>query len=124
MPFCVLRRNSRWTPKMAGKPFFAKRRHQTVKIPWGQKFCQNCSISHRFLDECILVFNAEIQDGCKKWWENDFGCCIESQTIWPYANSAPVKSAPRKKYSGQIGSLGNDTLVKSAPGYLNAYKSE
>ena len=33
----------------------------------------NHSISHRFQDKCIFVFYAEIQDGCKKWQEKNFG---------------------------------------------------
>ena len=31
----------------------------------------NCSISLRFQDKNIFVFNAEIQDGPPKWWGND-----------------------------------------------------
>ena len=32
----------------------------------GQKFCQNRSISFRFEDKLVFVFNAEIQDGRQK----------------------------------------------------------
>ena len=38
----------------------------------GQKFRRNCSISLRFQDKRVFVFNAEIQDGRQKWQENDF----------------------------------------------------
>ena len=39
----------------------------------GQKFCQKGSISLCFRDKHIFTFNTEIQDGCQKWQENDFG---------------------------------------------------
>ena len=38
----------------------------------GQKFRQNRSISLCFPDKQVFAFNAEIQDGCQKWRENDF----------------------------------------------------
>ena len=42
------------------------------RYPAGKKFHQNCSISLRFQDKHVFVFNVEIQDGCQKWQENDF----------------------------------------------------
>ena len=42
------------------------------RYPMGQKFHRNRSISHRFRDKCVFAFNAEIQDGHQKWWENNF----------------------------------------------------
>ena len=33
--FCVLCRNLRWPPKMAGKPIFGKNSQMTLQIPWG-----------------------------------------------------------------------------------------
>ena len=52
---------------------------------WVQNFVRNCSISHCFQDKCASVLYAEIQDGCKKWWESDF--CEKSPvdsacTLW------------------------------------------
>ena len=38
----------------------------------GPKFCRNGSISHRFRDKCILVFNSEIADSPQKGRENVF----------------------------------------------------
>ena len=70
MRFCVLHRNSRWPPKMAGKRFLEILASR-LQIPWGQKFHRNCSIAHHFRDKCVFVFYAEIQDGHKKWQEND-----------------------------------------------------
>ena len=42
-------------------------------LPGGKKFRPNRCISHRFPDECVFTFYAEIQDGRQKWQENDFG---------------------------------------------------
>ena len=42
------------------------------RYPMGQKFRRNRSISHGFQDKHVFAFYAEIQDGCQKWWENDF----------------------------------------------------
>ena len=38
----------------------------------GEKFLQNHSISLRFQDKHIFLFNTEIQDGRQKWRENVF----------------------------------------------------
>ena len=51
----------------------------------GQKFRRNRSISLCYRDKHIFAFNAEIQDGRQKWWENDF--CKKSpvdsaDTLW------------------------------------------
>ena len=37
MRLCVLHRNSRWSPKMAGKRFLEKTRQLTLEIPWRSK---------------------------------------------------------------------------------------
>ena len=39
----------------------------------GKIFRQNHSTSLHFRVKCIFVFYTEIQDGCHKWRENDFG---------------------------------------------------
>ena len=39
---------------------------------WVKKIRRNRSVSHRFRDKCVFAFYAEIQDGCQKWWENNF----------------------------------------------------
>ena len=57
---------------MAGKQFLGKVVSRVSKYPAGQKFHQNRSISLRFRDKHVFVFNAKIQDGCQKWQENDF----------------------------------------------------
>ena len=50
-----------------------------------QKFHRNQSISLGFRNKRVFAFNAEIQDGCQKWRENDF--CEKSpvdfhDTLW------------------------------------------
>ena len=42
------------------------------RYPAGQTFRRNRSISLRFQDKRVFVFDAEIQDGRQKWRENDF----------------------------------------------------
>ena len=71
MSFCILCRNSRWLPKMAGKQFWGKVASTLYRYPVGQKFCRNHSISYCFRDKCVFAFYAVIQDGCQ--WENDLG---------------------------------------------------
>ena len=39
--------------------------------PVGQKFRRNRSILFHFRNKHFFTFNAEIQDGCQKWQEND-----------------------------------------------------
>ena len=70
--FCILRRNSNWPPKVAGKRFLRKVTSRLCRYPACQKFCRNRSISLRFQDKRIFVFNTEIQDGSQKWRENIF----------------------------------------------------
>ena len=72
MRFCILRRNSRWQLKVAGKRFLFKVPSRLFIYPASQKFHRNRSISHRFRDKCAFAFYAEIQDGNQKWWESDF----------------------------------------------------
>ena len=52
---CILRRNLRWLPKLAGKQFLIKVVSRLCINPAGQKFHQNCSIPHRFRDKCFCV---------------------------------------------------------------------
>ena len=59
--FCILCRNSRWMPKMAG--FLRKVTSRLCRHHGGQKCHRNHSTSHRFRDKCIFVFYTEIQDG-------------------------------------------------------------
>ena len=73
--FCVLRRNSRWPPKVSGKQFWGKVPNRLCRYPVGQKFRRNRSISLRFRDKCIFVFNTEIQDGRQKWRGKGFFFC-------------------------------------------------
>ena len=60
--------------KMASKrkTIFQKIATRLCRYPTGQKFCQNRCISLCFQDKWVFVFDAEIQDGCQKWHENDF----------------------------------------------------
>ena len=74
--FCILRRNSRWPPKLAGKRFLRKLASRLCRYPAAQKFRQNRSISLRFRNKRIFVFNTEIQDGRQKGQENVFFCEI------------------------------------------------
>ena len=60
--FCVLCRNSKWPPKVAGKRFLVKIASRLCR------FCGNCSISLHFRDKWIFVLYAGIQ----KWRENNF----------------------------------------------------
>ena len=68
--FCVLRRNSRWPPQMAGKPFLEKVVSRICRFPKGQKFCRDHSILYHYRDKCVFVFYAEI--GRQKMSGNDF----------------------------------------------------
>ena len=43
-----------------------------ASYPVGQKFCRNRSISLHFRNKRVFAFNAEIQNGCQKYLENDF----------------------------------------------------
>ena len=56
MRFCILCRNSRWPPKVAGKRFLLQVASRLFIYPAGQK----------------CTFHAEIQDGLQKWQESDF----------------------------------------------------
>ena len=55
--FCILRRNSRWPPKVAGKRFLQKVASRLYKYHVGQKFSRNCSISLCFRDKCVFAFS-------------------------------------------------------------------
>ena len=57
MCFYILRRDSRWTPKVAGKRFLGKAINRLHRYAAGQKFLRNPSISFRFRGKtrfCIL----------------------------------------------------------------------
>ena len=66
MHFCILHRNSRWPPKMAGKRFSVKNASTFCRYPVGQKFRRNHYIPHYLRDKGALVSYAEIQDGHQK----------------------------------------------------------
>ena len=71
--------------KSGGKTIFAKSCSRLCSYPVGQKFRRNRSISLRFWNKWVFVFNAETQDGRQKWWENNF--CEKSpvdcaDTLW------------------------------------------
>ena len=51
--------------KWPGKTFLVKVVSRLANYPACQKFRRNCSISLRFRDKQVFVFNAEIQDGPK-----------------------------------------------------------
>ena len=57
---------------MAAKRFLQRVTSRLRRHPVDQKFRRNRSISLRYQDKCVFAFNAEIQDGRQKWWENDF----------------------------------------------------
>ena len=59
--------------KSGGKTVFAKKRQYTLQIPRGSKI----SLKYLYLapfpkEKHVFAFNAEIQDGCQKWLENNF----------------------------------------------------
>ena len=54
------------------KVFLVKLDSRLATYAASQKFCRNRSISLRFRDKRVFVFNTEIQDGRQKWWENYF----------------------------------------------------
>ena len=73
MCLCVLQRNSKWLPKVAGKRFLEKVASQLWGYPpRDKKFQRNHSISHHFQDKGVFPFYAEIQDSHQKWWQTDF----------------------------------------------------
>ena len=72
MGFCVLRRNSRWPPKVVGKHFFQIVASRLGLYPVGKKFRRNRSISFCFQDKRVFAFYTKIQDDRQKWRENDF----------------------------------------------------
>ena len=50
-----------------------------------QKFCRNRSILLCFRDKRVFAFTADIQDGCQKWRENNFGEKLpvdSADTLW------------------------------------------
>ena len=61
--------NSRWPPKVAGKRFLQNVANILCRYPAGRR---KRSVSFRFRDKCIFVFNTEIQDGRQKWRESIF----------------------------------------------------
>ena len=60
-------------PKWQENNFWVKLPVDFADTLRGNKFCQNRSISHCFLDKCVFAFYTEIQDGLQKWPENDLG---------------------------------------------------
>ena len=57
--FCILRRNLRWPPKIAGKQVLRKSPVDSVDTRGGaHKFLRNISISHHFRGKCILRRNS------------------------------------------------------------------
>ena len=71
MRFCILSRNSRWPPKVAGKRFLLKVAIRLFIYPAGPKFCrivQTCTVS----EISVFTSHTEIQDGRQKWQESDF----------------------------------------------------
>ena len=70
--FLRLTQKFKMAPKSGRKTIFLKIASRLWRYPVGQKFRQNCSISLRFQDKQVFVFNAEIQDGCQKWQEKYF----------------------------------------------------
>ena len=69
---CVLRRNSRWPPKVVGKQFFTKSRQLTADIRRVKNFVEIAPSRSISEINTFFVFNTEIQDGRQKWWENFF----------------------------------------------------
>ena len=70
--FLRLTQKFKTAAKSGRKTIFWKIASRLCRYPVGQTFCRNRSISLRFQDKQVFVFNAEIQDGCQKWQENDF----------------------------------------------------
>ena len=69
--FFVLRRNSRWPPKMAGKRFWGKSPVDSAYTLWVENFVEitlSCIVS----EISVFAFYTEIQDGCQKWRKSDF----------------------------------------------------
>ena len=58
MCFGLLHRNSRYLSKMVGKRVLEKV-SDTLQVK-------------NFQDKYVLLLNAVIQDGCRKWWESDY----------------------------------------------------
>ena len=52
--FCILRRNSRWPPKVEGKQFSGEVTSRLYRYPADKKFGQNHSISLRFRDKHVF----------------------------------------------------------------------
>ena len=71
MHFCILRRNSRWPPKVAGKRFLLKVASRLFIYPVGPKF-RRIALSCTVSEISVFTFHAEIQDGRQKWRESDF----------------------------------------------------
>ena len=71
--------------KSGRKTIFRKIASRLCRYAVGQKFRRNPSISLRFQNKQVFVFNTEIQDGHQKWRENNF--CEKSpvdfaDTLW------------------------------------------
>ena len=58
--------------KSGGEMFLRKVTSRLHRFPADQKCRRNRSVSLRFRDKRVFAFNAEIQDGCQKWMENNF----------------------------------------------------
>ena len=65
----------------------------------GQNFRQNHSISLRFRDKRLFVFNAEIQDGRQKWRENNFGETLPVDSTETLQVKIIVEIAPSQSVS-------------------------
>ena len=70
--FLCLTQKFKMASKSSRKTIFQKIASRLCRYPADQKFHRNHSISLRFQDKRVFVFNTEIQDGRQKWRENDF----------------------------------------------------
>ena len=71
---------------MAGKQFLRNITSRLCRYSGGQKFFRNHSNSHRFRDNYVFAFSAEIQDGRTKisyiTWENRSHTKMIPRTIY------------------------------------------
>ena len=69
--FCVLRRNSRWPPKVAGKQFWGKSAVDSAYTLWIENFVE-FALSSTVSKISFFAFYTDIQDGRQKWRQSDF----------------------------------------------------
>ena len=83
MRFCVLRRNSRWLPKMVEKRFLGKVASRLSIYSTGKKICQNRSISHHFQHKCAFAFWEQKSrvDSADTLWAKNFLEITLSRTV-------------------------------------------